>query len=82
MSCDEAFSFSNLEGTSFESEIGYSTLCASNKAKAAILFVNLAVYLGLFVLSGFLVYRGYTERRTVTPKIASDFFVFFSSVGE
>ena len=39
MSCDEYFSFSNLGGSSFETEIGYSTLCVSNKAKAAILLV-------------------------------------------
>jgi len=33
MSCDEYFSLSNLGGSSQETEIGFSTLCVSNKTK-------------------------------------------------
>lgn len=54
--CDEYFSLSNLEGSSYETEIAYSTLCVPNKLKAAIFLLAIIFFTAVaFLCVGLLV---------------------------
>ena len=82
MSCDEYFSFANLAGSSFETEVGYSTFCVSNQAKAAILIIELILFTVVLFISGFLFLSALWHRRLMSPKIISDGFIFVNAIGK
>lgn len=82
MSCDEYFSFSNLYGSSYETEIGWSTLCVSNQAKAGILLGLLVLNSVLTLVSGGLFFNGVRLGLTSTPKCLSDGNAFVASLGK
>jgi len=60
--CDEYFSLSNLEGSSLETEIGYSTLCVQNKLKAAVFISATIGFFLWFCLSVVLFVREYLRQ--------------------
>jgi len=49
--CEEYFSLNNLEGSSLETEIGYSTLCIPNKLKAAVFILAIVSFFLVLCLS-------------------------------
>lgn len=60
--CDEYFSLSNLAGSSYETEVGFSTLCVPNQVKAAVFILGLIFFFGLSGLSVLLMVKEFRRK--------------------